>query len=176
MKLVDVIQEVRFLPGQRLATSPVAKPVGWRKQKSEARWSKLIGLVLSLESVHRRGPVRDKPPRAAWLGACERGQSQRAGTQYLAGCYGKSGKGPPGSQTRACQHRDDTGTRESLIASCPLQRGSIRGNTRGSPPRHQSSLPERPAAPPGRSPECKQKRRRQVRRDELDSEGTPDER
>ena len=176
MKLVEVIQEVQFLPGQRLATSPVAKPVGWRKQKSEARWSKLIGLVLSLESDHRRGPVRDKPPRAAWLGACERGQSECAGTQYLAGRYGKSGKAPPGSKTRACQHRDDTGTRESLIASCPLKRGPIRGNTRGSPPRNQSSLPERPAAPPGRSSECKQKRRRQVRRDELDSEGTPDER
>lgn len=47
---------------------------------------------------------------------------------------------------------------------------------RGSLPRYQSSPPERPVAPPGRSLECNRKRRRRVRRDELDSEGTPDER
>ena len=175
MKLVDVIQEVRFLPGQRLATSPVAKPVGWRKQKSEARWSKLIGLVLSLESDHRRGPVRDKPPRAAWLGACERGQSESAGTQYLAGRYGKPGKGPPGSQTRACQHRDDTGTRESLIASCPKARINA-----GYHPWESTASPKLPTGKArgsaGSILRVYRKRRRQVRRDELDSEGTPDER
>ena len=140
MKLVDAIQEVQLLSGQRLATSPVAKPAGWRKQKSGARWSKLIGPVLSLESVLSRGPVRDKPHGAAWLGACERGQSQRAGTQYLVGRHGKSGKGPPGSQTRACQHKDDTGTRESLISLLSGKRGSCeRKHLCGSPPRHQSS-------------------------------------
>jgi hypothetical protein len=58
MKLADVIQEVQVFPEQRLATSSVAKPAGWKRQKSEARWSKLTGFVLSLESDHRCGPVK----------------------------------------------------------------------------------------------------------------------
>ena len=50
MKSVDAIQEVQFLPGQRLATSPVAKLVGRRRQRSEAGRSESIGSILSLES------------------------------------------------------------------------------------------------------------------------------
>jgi len=50
MKLVEVIQKVEFLPGQRLATSPAAKPVGGRRRTSGAGRSKPVGPVLSLES------------------------------------------------------------------------------------------------------------------------------
>ena len=53
MKLVDVIQEVRILPGQRLATSPVAEPAGWRKRRSGAGSGKLPGSVWSLERVSK---------------------------------------------------------------------------------------------------------------------------
>ena len=50
MKLVDAIQEVQVLSGQRLATGPVAKLVGRRRQRSEAGRSESVGSVLSLES------------------------------------------------------------------------------------------------------------------------------
>ena len=53
MKSVDVIQEVQVLPGQRLATSPVANPAGWRKRKSGAGQGKLPGSVWSLEKMSK---------------------------------------------------------------------------------------------------------------------------
>ena len=65
-KLVLAIQEVEFLSGQRLATSPVAKPVGRRRRRSEARSSKSVGCVIEPRKLfERRGPVREKHRRAA---------------------------------------------------------------------------------------------------------------
>jgi hypothetical protein len=178
MKLVYVIQEVaRILPGQRVATSPVGKPAGRRRQRSEAGWNKSIGLVLSLERdssvVVPSGISTDGLPDPARVNADSFDGLERS---ILPGDRASRGRDHRGLRPEHVDIRMARGTRESLIASCPTNRGSMRGNTRGSPPRHQSSSSERPAAPPGRSPEYKQKRRRQVRRNELDSEGTPDER
>src|SRR4030095_4403844 len=70
-------------PGQRLATSPVAKPAGGRRQTSEAGGSKSAGSVSSLGScVQVVVPPGITTPGHLSRGCGNRGQSQCAGTQY----------------------------------------------------------------------------------------------
>src|SRR2546423_13979617 len=69
--------------GQRLATSPVAKPAGGRRQTSEAGESKSAGSVSSLESCLKVVvPQGITTPGGLSLGCGNRGQSHAAGTQY----------------------------------------------------------------------------------------------
>src|SRR2546428_8236680 len=88
-------------PGQRLATSPVAKPTGGRRQTSEAGGSKSAGSVSSLESCLKVVvPQGITTPRCLSLGGGNRGQSHAPGTQDRPRCYlreqapGTRGVGP----------------------------------------------------------------------------------
>jgi len=162
MKSVDAIQEVQFLPGQRLATSPVAKLVGRRRQRSEAGRSKSVGSVLSLESclkvVVPYGISRGGLPDLLCANADSFSVLERSILPGVTVSRARDHRGlRPG-------HVDTRIARElgrASSASCPGNRGSMRRKPLcGSPPRDQSSPPERPAAPPGRSLVCNQKRKR----------------
>jgi hypothetical protein len=98
----------------------------------------------------RRGPYgRSTGELPTRLG--ERGRFQRAGTQQLPWRYGEPRRRPPGSETRPCRHRlhGNLGEPHRFLS----QKARIKPGVapRGSKPRYQSSPPERPVAPPGRS-------------------------
>src|SRR5919109_773994 len=79
-------------PGQRLATSPGAKPAGGRRQTSEAGWSKSAGSVSSLERCLKVVvPQGITTPGGLIRGGGKRGQSQCAGTPYPP-CRDRRGK------------------------------------------------------------------------------------
>ena len=66
LKLVFAIQEVGTLPGQRLATSPVVKPVGRRRLRSEAGLNKTVGCVIEPRKLFERcGPIEGEAKVAA---------------------------------------------------------------------------------------------------------------
>ena len=131
MKLVVVIQEVKFLPGQRLATSPVAKPAGGRRRTSGAGWSKSVGRVLSLESW-----MKVVVPTGISSGGSP--DSQHANADSL-GLLERSIL--PGDKASPVRGHRFLSMKSRINAGLPPWEFTARTKL----------LPERPVAPPGRS-------------------------
>ncbi len=143
MKSVDVIQEVKFLYGQRLATSPLVLPAGGGRPMSGARMNKSMGSVLSLVTgsfvdESRGGFCQPLRRIADWFEGQER--STDSGAKAMSD---QSHRG------RRPGHVDTGITRElerASSVSCLTKARISMDEIHGSLPRiNQSSHPERPA-------------------------------
>jgi len=148
MKSVDVIQEVKILPWAKPSQQP----------GSETRWSEETKVRSRVDRVDRVcieprklfescGPERDEQSRDACSLLCE--PRTVSPCWNAVSVYAYTVRHDGGHRGLRPDHADQGITRELTRASsvsCLQNRGS-----RGSPPRDQSSLTERPAALPGRS-------------------------
>ena len=153
MKPVDVIQKVQVLPGQSLASSPVVRPAGRRRRRSGAGWNESTGSVSSRESCLKVVVPKGISSRGCLILGCE---PRTVSSHWNAvSAYADMVRHGGGHRGRRPGHADKGITRElprASSVSCLQNRGSIRRkHLRGSPPRDQSSQPERPVAPSGRS-------------------------
>ena len=154
MKSVDGIQKVKVLPRATASHQP----------GSETRWREETNVRSRVEQVSRvcmeprklfesRGPARENRPGKPDPRVREaRTVSVRWNAESALSLEARQGGGHRG---RRPDHVA-TGIPRELVrassASCLPRRGSVRRkHLRGSPPRNQSSRPERPAAPPGQS-------------------------
>ena len=175
-KLVFAIQEVEVLSGQRLATSPVAKPVGRRRRRSEAGWSKSVGCVIEPRKLfERRGPVREKHQRAA----CSlRANADGFNVPERSTCRGVMASRGRDHRGRRAGHADTGIARElGRASSFPVSKSAeqygltpvgVDRDTKA--PRRKGPWLRRVDPPLV----CTKKRRRQVGGNELDSEGPSD--
>jgi hypothetical protein len=148
------IQEVNILPRAQASHQP-GSDTRWREAthvRSRVEHVSRVGIA-PRKGWARRGLARENHPRRPEPRGGGTADSRTPLERRLGpGARGTTGQRPPGSSTRACGDRENTGTRERLIGlrSQP-SRSSAEPNTPRGVHRAITAPPERPAAPPGRS-------------------------